>query len=187
MDDLTMALIGIAVSILIATAGWFVAYTSKRKHDSRIAQLDRVNKQLRELYGPLYIGLKAANRTWDAFWENHRPSHGEDYYFGPAVEVTDEEKKVWRNWIENVFEPMNAKAEEILTSNIDLLESDDIPDAFIDALAHVASYRAVLAQWKESNYSEHVSVSNWPREELIANIKPAYDKLRKKQRELLDT
>ena len=154
MENSTIALLGIAVSILVATFGWFVAYASKRKHDSRLAQLERVNRQLRELYGPLYIGLSAANRTWEAFWEKHRPAHGEDYYFGPSVEVTKEEKKVWRNWVENVFEPMNAKAEEVLTNNIDLLDSDDIPDAFIDALAHIASYRAVLAQWKESNFSE---------------------------------
>ncbi|MEP5766223.1 MAG: hypothetical protein ABJ308_16615 [Halieaceae bacterium] len=187
MDETTIALSGLAVSILVASTGWLVAYTSKRKHDSRLAQLDRVNRQLRELYGPLYIGLEAANRTWNSFWENYKPSHGEDYYFGPSVEVTDDEKRVWRIWLENVFEPMNAKAEAILTNSIDLFDSDEIPDAFIDALAHIAAYRAVLAQWKESDFSEHTSVNNWPREELIAIVKPAYDELRERQRELLDT
>lgn len=185
MDNSTIALIGIAVSILVAATGWIIAYVSKRQLDSRMAQLERVNRQLRELYGPLYIGLEAANRTWEAFWDKHRPAHGESYYFGPSVEVTEKEKEVWRNWIENVFEPMNAKAEEILTNNIDLFESDEIPDAFVDALAHIASYRAVLAQWKESDFSEHVAVNNWPRNELIAIVKPAYEKLRKEQRALL--
>jgi hypothetical protein len=186
MDSSTIALAGIAVSISVAAAGWVVAYLSKRQLDSRLAQLERVNKQLRELYGPLYIGLEAANRTWAAFWEKHRPAHGRNYYFGPDAEVSEDEKKVWRNWIENVFEPMNARAEEILTNNIDLFDSEDIPDAFIDALAHVASYRAVLAQWKESDFSEHVAVNNWPRKELIAIVKPAYEKLRKRQLDLLN-
>ena len=62
--------------------------------------------------------------------------------------------------MENVFEPVNARAEEILTDHADLLESDEIPDAFVNALAHIAAHRAVLAQWKAGDYSEHVSVNN---------------------------
>lgn len=187
MEGSTITLIGMVISILIATAGWYVTYTNKRKHDSHLAQLDRVNRQLRELYGPLYIGLEASNRTWNAFWKKYRPSHGKNQYFDPTVEVTDEEKKVWRNWMEHVFEPMNTRVEEILINNIDLVESDSIPDSFKDALAHVAAYRVILAQWKDSDFSEHVSVNNWPNNELIESVKPVYEELRTKQRELLGT
>ncbi len=85
-----------------------------------------------------------------------------------------------------VFEPMNAATEEIILKNVDLLESDEIPDAFVSALAHIAAYKAVLDAWNRVDYSEQTSVNNWPHVELMEIVEPELKKLRKKQRELLN-
>ena len=177
----------IAVAALIAVAGWVITYFHKWYFDNKANQLLRVNRQLKELYGPLYVRLMASKETWEAFWKQHRPQHGKNYYFGADVEVTEAEKEVWRNWMKNVFEPLNAKTEAVILNNIDLLDSTEIPDAFVQALAHIAAYKAVLANWENKNYSTHVSVNNWPSAELFMVVQPEYEKLKKRQKALLNT
>ena len=95
LDQSTIAVLGLGVSITVATLGWIFAFISKRIHDSRAAQLDRVNRQLKDLYGPLYIILEAGGRVWESFWFRHRPAHGKSYYFGEDVTVTESEKETW--------------------------------------------------------------------------------------------
>ena len=186
MDDSTIKLLGICVTIIVAVVGWLFVYRNGRTNAARAAQLERVNRQLRDLYGPLYARLAASNRVWDAFWEKHRPAHGKNYYFGSDVTLSDEELLTWRVWMKAVFEPMNAATEKIILNNIDLLESEDIPKAFIDALAHIAAYKAVLDSWERQDYSEHKSVNNWPHQELVAVVEPELKKLRMRQKQLLN-
>lgn len=87
--------------------------------------------------------------------------------------------------MKTVFEPMNSATEKIILQNVDLLESEDIPTAFVDALAHIAAYKAVLHAWEHGDYSEHTSVNNWPHQELMEVVEPELRKLRVRQRELL--
>ena len=184
MDDSTIKIVGVCVTIIVAIGGWLFIYPNGRSTTARAAQLDRVNRQLRDLYGPLYARLAASNRVWAAFWEKHRPSHGRTYYFGDDVTLSQKELETWRVWMRSVFEPMNAATEEIILKNVDLLESEDIPNAFVDALAHIAAYKAVLDAWGREDYSEHTSVNNWPHEELMAVVEPELKKLRKRQKKL---
>ena len=58
--------IPIAVSILIATGGWIFTYLHGKRAVSREAELNRVNDQLRLLYGPLYATLLAGDAAWAA-------------------------------------------------------------------------------------------------------------------------
>jgi hypothetical protein len=185
MDDSTIKTLSLYATIAVAFCGWVVAYLNGRAASARAGQLERVNKQLRELYGPLYIRLAASNRVWDAFWEEHRPAHGRNYYFGDDVTLSEKELETWRVWMRTVFEPMNASTEEIILNNVDLLESDEIPKAFIDALAHIAAYRAVLDAWERGDFSQHTSINNWPHEQLMAAVKPEVKKLRERQKRLL--
>lgn len=172
-------------AILAAVAGWFFLYWHKWHTDRKASRLDRINKQLRELYGPLYVRLKASDSVWEAFTVRHWPRHGGDSYFADGVELTEQEKVVWRNWMANVFEPYNAATEKLILQNIDLIDQDLIPVAFISALAHIAAYKAVLASWKDSDFSYHTSVNNWPNVELLAFVEPEYKRLKKIQGELI--
>ncbi len=85
----------------------------------------------------------------------------------------------------NVFHPLNEKVEAIIIENIHLIEGDEIPKAFTQALSHVSAYRAVIAQWESGDYSEHVSVNNWPAKGLMESVKPVFEELTKKQSKLL--
>lgn len=184
---MNIAEIGLGISIFLAVVGWIITFRSRRIHDSRAAQLSRVNRQLKDLYGPLYVILESGDRVWKSFWEKNRPAHGRSHYFGANVTLTEAELETWRIWMKNVFDPMNAKAESVILNNIDLLESDKIPDAFLDAIAHISAYKAVLTRWENEDFSEHTSVNNWPARQLKIAVKADFDLLRVKQRELIDT
>ncbi|MAT13710.1 MAG: hypothetical protein CMJ46_00385 [Planctomyces sp.] len=102
-----------------------------------------------------------------------------------ASRLTEEEKQRWITWMKEVFHPLNERVERLILDNLDLVEGDTIPVAFREALAHVVTYRAVLAQWAAGDYSEYLSINNWPGADLMAAVKPHYEKIRSEQRRLL--
>ncbi len=175
----------IAVSILIATGGWIFTYFHKRRTTSRLARLDRVNQQLRLLYGPLYARLLAGSAAWQAFADRYWPSHGQVGFFSEGYETTDGEKARWRLWMKEVFHPLNTKLESLIVDHLDLMEDEEMPQAFVDTLSHIAVYHAVLKQWEDGDYSDHTSIINFPASELMEVVRPAYERLRQEQERLI--
>lgn len=175
----------IGTSILIATGGWIFTYLHGRRAVSREAELERVNNQVRLLYGPLYASLLANNSSWDAFCENHWPAHGKDSYFGDGYALTEEERERWVTWVREVFHPNNERIEALILDHLDLVEGGKMPKAFVVALAHIATYRAVISQWKAGDFSEYDAVVNFPAGRLLAAVKPTYFALLRKQHRLI--
>jgi hypothetical protein len=183
--DVFLEILPIVATVLLATAGWIFTYFHHRRMASRTARLDRVNQQLRLLYGPLYARLLATDAAWESFWDTNQPAHGQNTYFCTGFETTEDEKKRWRLWMREVFHPSNAKLESLIVDHMDLMEGDDMEDVFIEALAHISVYHAVLKQWEEGDFSEHSSVINFPDAALLETVEPAYKRLRKEQEELI--
>ena len=177
----------VIVAALIAVGGWVFTYLHGFSLSRRNAKLERINRQLRELYGPLYASVKASAQTWEAFVESHWPGHGETAYFadGDSSKLTEVEKQRWVTWMKYVYQPMNEKTAELILENVDLIEGKDMPQSFLDAIAHINAYHAVLAQWEVGDFSEYTSVNNWPYQELMNDVKPVFKKLRREQVELL--
>ncbi len=183
-----LKVLAVVVGAIIAVGGWIFTYCNRLSFDRRTAKLERINKQLRELYGPLYARLEANSETWCAFAEKYWPEHGETGYFagqGDASKLTETEKQRWITWMTNVFQPQNKKIADLIVDNIDLIEGADIPQSFLNGLAHINAYNAILAQWESGDHSEFVSVNNWPYHELMNDVKPSFNRLRKAQQELL--
>ena len=177
--------VSVALPILLAVGGWIFTYVNSRQEAQRAAQLERVNKQLRLLYGPLYSRLVAAEAAWNAFAENYWPAHGQAGYFAEGFELSEQELARWRHWMREVFHPLNMEMEALLVENLDLLEDGKVPRSFSTALAHIYAYRAVLSQWDKQDYSEYTSVVNFPAGELMAAVRPVYENLVLKQKQLL--
>ncbi|MCA9041913.1 MAG: hypothetical protein KDA65_16280 [Planctomycetaceae bacterium] len=174
-------------TILLAIAGWLVAHFHKIATDRRQARLDRINRQLRDFYGPLYAILQASDEAWSAFCQKYWPNHGLETYFpkeGTHL-LKEEELKRWVIWMREVFHPLNERAERIILDNMDLYDGNNFPPPFRHALAHVSSYRAILAQWEEDDFTEYVSVNNWPYSELMKIVQPKYEQVREEQLKLL--
>ncbi|MBE7436335.1 MAG: hypothetical protein HS100_20640 [Anaerolineales bacterium] len=172
-----------SVTILLAFLGYIVTYLNNLRLSQRAERLQRINRQLGELYGPLFALNHASDIAWRAFRSKHRPNNA--YYFGEGANPSDEELKVWRLWMSSVFMPINSQMYEILLTKSDLLIESEMPDCLLKLCAHVAAYKAVIQKWERKDYSEHTSLVNYPGQSLSMYTRESFQKLKVEQRRLL--
>ena len=168
------------MTILLALIGLVVKYFNDLAMARRKDRLDRVNLQLRLLYGPLFALTDATDAAWKQFRKQYRPGMP---FFSKSRKPTDSELEAWRLWMVNVFMPMNRRMVEFIVSNADLLDGE-MPRSFLGLVAHVTSYEVILARWASNDFEVHVPEISFP-EEIQTVIRNNYNVLRDRQRALL--
>jgi len=176
------AAVAIGIPALVAVAGYFVTYRNNLRLAARNDRLDRLNRQLQELYGPLVALVHAANRSWDVFRSQYRPGGS---YWGRDPPPTEEEARAWRLWVSTVFMPLNRQMRDAVVTHADLLLEDDVEPCLLDLCAHVAAYEAILERWEGGDYEEHAPPLPFPRDRLSAYAANAYRRLKSQQKALL--
>ena len=178
----TNLLIPALVSVTLALLGYLFTYFNNLRLSQRTERLERVNKQLGELYGPLYSIAHASDIAWRAFRSKYRPRQA---YFRENPPPTDEELEAWRLWMSTVFMPMNLRMYELVLSKADLFVEQNMPDSLLLLCAHVAAYQTVLEKWENNDYSEHTSLLEYPSEKILEYTKQSYKLLKTEQAKLL--
>jgi hypothetical protein len=173
----------IIITIFLAFIGYLATYWNNIKIAQHQERLDRVNRQIKNLYGPLYALVTSANTTWIYFRRDYRPGGS---FWGNNKRPSKEEAEAWRLWMSEVFMPLNIQMEKIFLENADLIDEDVMPDCLLSLSAHVSAYKPVLKKWKDGDYSENTSVIKFPREELLDYVKSNYSRLKGKQKRLLE-
>ncbi len=176
-------IVSILTTIAIALSGYLYTWNQSRSDAQYSAQLNRVNKQLKEFYGPLYTLVEADNLSFQYFVENTRPDV-KIVYWSPDSPPNDEQKKAWRRWFMEVTIPGYLKMEKIIINHSDLLIEDDIPQPILDLSAHISGYKPVVANWKEGDFSRNSSFFNFP-QDVRAYLRDSYKKLKLRQKYLL--
>jgi len=186
MDIVIAFLGGEAKTVAFAILSGVVAFIAKGLYDLWLARrkerLDRVNQQLKLLYGPLYALNQSGHHAWAAFRTVVRPGGS---FFQKNPPPTQEELEAWRLWMNTVFRQNHEEMLTIITKNADLLIEPDLPPALQMFCAHVASYKAVFAKWDKGDYSQHTAVMNYPTEELGQYLEDSFKKLKALQAQLL--
>lgn len=177
-----IAALSTGISVLLAGLGCLFAWWHGRSTARHEAQLARVNRQLRELYGPLHATLKAEEAAWKSFRGTVRPDGA---FWAPKSPPSASEAASWRLWMRVVFTPLNERVHELIVGNADLIVDDEMPDCFLQLSAHVVGYRTVLQRWSEKDFAEHCSVCNYPSRELLKHVDLRYRELKAKQAGLL--
>jgi hypothetical protein len=172
----------LVITILLAIAGYLATYANSLRLARRSDRLDRINRQLRDLYGPLFALTSASNRTWSEFRQRYRPSGG---FWDLDSPPTQDEAAAWRLWMSEVFMPLNSQMFDVVVQKADLLEEAYVPDCLLDLCSHVAAYRPVLKAWEKGDYSENKSLINFPREPLMQYVNTTFLKLKSEQQRLL--
>jgi len=167
-------LITTTVAVVLAFLGYIVTYLNNLQLSRRKDRLERVNKQLSELYGPMFSLTHASSIAWKWFREAH----------SAEGETTADDLKEWRLWMSVVFMPQNVKLYDIILNKSDLLIETAMPQSLLDFCAHTVALQAVLEKWKNEDYSEHYPVARYPRD-IDQYACESYTKLKAEQSKLL--
>lgn len=176
----TIEFIPMIVTVLLALVGYLLTYTNNVRLAQRKDRLDRVERQLRDLYGPLLSRAEAADRVWRAFRNKYRPTGG---YWNETT--TDAEAVAWRMWMSTVFQPLNEEMAALVTSHGDLVEEVTTPECLLELYAHVVAYRPVLDAWSKGDFSSHTSLFNFPVDSLLQYARQHSQRLKAEQARLL--
>jgi hypothetical protein len=139
----------IATAIFLAVASAIIGYAVSFIDEHRKNQIQIVNTQIEKLYGPLYAFSVANQRAWRELHDKYRS--GKTYFFDDQDKPSAELVEVWRRWMKTVFMPMNLKMESAIIENAQLLDGNRIYPSFVDLIAHVESYKATVAKWKDTD------------------------------------
>ncbi|MFD9891715.1 hypothetical protein ACFWY9_20440 [Amycolatopsis sp. NPDC059027] len=175
----------LVVTVFVAATGYGATYLTNLRLARRKDRLERVNRQLSELYGPLYAQAEAVDRAWNKFSGRY------GVVWVRSDVATEEQAATWRLWMSTVFMPLNRRMVETVVSHADLLREDTIPEPLKALCAHVVCYEPLVARWQEDGFDsvrfdDHVSIAgDFPRAELDAYMRTSFESLKREQARLL--
>lgn len=176
-------MVAVAVTIVLALAGYIVTYLNTLRLAQRQERLARVNHQLGDFYGPLFAITEANSRTFAAFRERHARA-GNQSPFSDATPPTEEELSEWRLWMRTVFLPNIQGMRDLVINHADLLREPEMPQLLLQLCAHVSGYEITVARWEKGNYDHHLSVTPYP-DEIRTYAGESFNKLKAEQEHLL--
>ncbi len=115
---LTLIITQVIATVFSVAVGFLSVYNELRKFRSQKRfehKIARLEKQLSEFYGPLYMLTKTTEQIAKNAW-------GTD---------------IWQKTFKEVLLPTQCKIEEILLTKIHLLEEDEIPVSYLNFLRYV--------------------------------------------------
>lgn len=162
------------VTVFLAFLGYFATYLNNLHISRRKDRLDRINKQLSELYGPMFSITHASTTAWKSFRDGYPPDKI----------ISDNDLKEWRLWMTVVFLPQNVRLYDLILNKSDLLIETAMPKCLLDFCAHTVALQAVIEKWKNEDYSEHYAVARYPRD-IDQYARESYTRLKAEQSKLL--
>jgi len=120
--------------IVVTLVGFWWQLESRRRADLRAAQLVRLDKQLSDLYGPLYARYVSGDRQWRQFMRVYRPI--KQYpdtldFFYDKEPPSAEDLWLFRRCTNTVFLATNSAIEETIVNNAELLVGERMPECFL--------------------------------------------------------
>lgn len=176
-------MIAVAVTIVLALAGYIVTYLNSLRLAQRQERLARVNRQLGDFYGPLFAITEANSRTFAAFRERHARA-GSQSPFSDTTPPTEQELTEWRLWLTTVFLPNIQQMRDLVINHADLLRDPEMPQLLLQLCAHVSGYEITVARWERGDYDHHLSVTPYP-EEIGTYAGENFNRLKAEQEQLL--
>jgi hypothetical protein len=185
------------IAVFAGLLGLFVQVRAKRTDDKRAAYLQRLDRQLSDLYGPLYSLFEIGDKQWKAFLDQYsatdRPSGFLGLFPHEGVIFTPpdaEQLGAFRLWMDAVFMPTNIAMEQAIISHAELLIGETIPQPFLDFCVHVAGLKASLAEWQSeifdrTDWRKHMAVFPHPAGEFHIVVKASFEVLKKEQSKLI--
>ena len=157
------AILSSSVSLLVVVLGFVSTYLNNLRLERHRNQLERVNRQLSELYGPMFALTQASGRSFKAFSNRFDPLGLFDDEFSEGDErITEMQKDAWRLWVRTVFQPNNKELVRLLLSKADLLVDGEMPESAQTLFVHVSGFDVVLKEWDNAQDRDMFSIVDYP-------------------------
>lgn len=169
---------------LVAGVGWFVVHhlQYRRSEEDRRAkaELEFVERQIEELYGPLAAILHEGRRSFLELCL----TLGRNYVFHGDESLPDDELSTWLYWCDQEFLPRNERITELLHTKAHLIQGAAFPQSYIDFFQHATSWATHHRRWLDQGvaYRWRARVA-WPLEfetdvfRAFSDLKQRHDNL----------
>lgn len=168
------AVITASASILVAVLAYLLNQRGQVLQERRRARLDRVNAQLRELYGPLHAWLDVNERIWEVLRASHLPPR--------ESRRPDADSATWRGWRDHSLMPANRRMRDLIVEHADLILESAIPVPLLTFCAHVSALEVAI---ETASPLEHALIGH-PGAAYVSYVRDAFSALKAEQRQLLD-
>jgi hypothetical protein len=160
------ALVGATTGSLVTVIGWSVNYRLSRKKEEASrknqAKLTYIQKQIEELYGPLFGLIQNAQFVREVA-TGTLPSSPEGYILFEQFDDTKGDTQAWRYFVEGHFLPLIDRMSNLIYKNLHLLESGEIPESFQHFFRHKAHFDCLDRLWREKGIrNESYQSEGWP-------------------------
>ncbi|WP_059009722.1 hypothetical protein [Streptomyces specialis] len=182
--DVTLA--AALIAAVVTAGGWLanhlLATRAERLRRRREARLAHVERQLSELYGPLFFLVHEGKSSFEDFCRNL----GRPYVFGPGGTITPEDLDVWLFWVDQDFMPRNQEVQRLLSSKAHLIVGETMPDSYLAFMDHYNSWRVSHLRWREKGVPYRwTAATNWP-VEFGRDVITTYAELKRLQNHLAE-
>ncbi|PNW79331.1 hypothetical protein CHLRE_09g411300v5 [Chlamydomonas reinhardtii] len=165
-------------------AGYLFAYFNAKSIEERKARIERVNKQLKNFYGPLLATITASRSAFRAMVRQHSPDGTKEAFQAAVFAAPDgPEARAYRVWMAEVLQPLNERAAKVVTEHIDLLDAPGLEPALLQLVAATSAYRVILQSWKNGDFSAY-SVIKYP-DHLADSLTREFNIIKRRQAALL--
>ncbi|MFB8172633.1 hypothetical protein ACFC60_32270 [Kitasatospora purpeofusca] len=171
------ALITASASILIALIAYLMNHRGEIQRSSHQAQLEWVNSQPRELYGPLLVLSETNERSWKAFRAKYLPPQSERI---PESRLSSPDRERWSRWVSSSFAPSAQKMRDMILEHGDLIIEDDIPDIVLEFCAHASSYDTRVVS-NDTLGTEDDLLIRHPGNDFLNYVRASYRDLKNRQ------
>ncbi|MGV9659161.1 hypothetical protein ACWDR5_19640 [Streptomyces koyangensis] len=166
---------------MIAIMAYWLNHRGEVRRSLRKERIDRVNSQLKDLYGPLLVLAETNERAWKEYRRKYFPREG-----SPQGPLTESVSTQWHVWVETFFAPRAQQMREIITQRGDLIIEKEMPAVVLDFCAHAASYDALLADWGAIAVNDSTLIRH-PGSRFLLYVRDSHIYLKNEQEQLLRT
>jgi hypothetical protein len=172
-------------SVVAAGVGSATAFIANRRRDRLREQLDFVNSQLREFYGPLLAVAETSEQAWAVFKTRYNPDASQEAgFWDPANPPSDEARAAYKHWTNVLFIPLDDKVVDTIVAHADLLIDAGMPQCLTDLCAHTLTLKAALGSW-DAEAGGAPDVPPYPARALLAYLEDSFGALKREQVRLL--
>lgn len=170
------AVISACTTVVVAALVFALNQYAQMQAERRQARLLRVNTQLKELYGPLYVLVDVNECIYRGLMAAGLP--------GKRDRTKDTLAVGWKKWLDHALFPANVRMRDLILSNGDLLREEGMPDELRMFCAHVSYFEVSRATGTQGAEADRVYIGH-PGDAYPAYVRGAYAALKREQRVLL--